>query len=82
MPRCRSPDGDRGPEPVDELGLVLKKPLRNFGNESNYRYGIEAGAPRVFGLLRRHGVRATVTAAALSLEPRAGPRLDDRRRRP
>ena len=28
-------DGDRGPEPVDELGVVLKKPIRNFGNESN-----------------------------------------------
>ena len=26
-------DGDRGPEPVDELGVVLKKPIRNFGNE-------------------------------------------------
>ncbi|MDH3659521.1 MAG: polysaccharide deacetylase family protein [Alphaproteobacteria bacterium] len=61
-------DGDRGPEPVDELGLSLKKPIRNFGNESNYRYGIKAGAPRVFGLLRTHGVKATVTAAALSLE--------------
>jgi len=31
-------DGDRGPEPVDELGVVLKKPIRNFGNESNYQY--------------------------------------------
>ena len=30
-------DGDRGPEPVDELGVVLKKPIRNFGNESNYQ---------------------------------------------
>lgn len=29
-------DGDRGPEPVDELGISLKKPVRNFGNESNY----------------------------------------------
>ena len=61
-------DGDRGPEPVDELGLVLKKPIRNFGNESNYRYGIKAGAPRVFGLLRKHDVKATITAAARSLE--------------
>lgn len=36
--------GDRGPEPVAELGVTLKKPVRNFGNESNYRYGIRAGA--------------------------------------
>lgn len=65
-------DGDRGPEPVDELGLVLKKPIRNFGNESNYRYGINAGAPRVFGLLKAHDIKATVTAAALSLERAPG----------
>ncbi len=61
-------DGDRGPEPVDELGIVLKKPVRNYGNESNYRYGIKAGAPRVMDLLERYGIRATFTAAALSLE--------------
>jgi hypothetical protein len=30
-------EGDRGPEAVEELGVVLKKPVRNFGNESNYR---------------------------------------------
>ena len=61
-------DGDRGPEPVDELGLVLKKPLRNFGNESNYQYGIKAGAPRILKLLRENDIRATFTAAAVSLE--------------
>ena len=61
-------DGDRGPEPVDELGIVLKKPVRNYGNESNYRYGIKAGAPRVMRLLERYGVRATFTAAAVALE--------------
>ncbi|MGI9451660.1 MAG: polysaccharide deacetylase family protein [Geminicoccaceae bacterium] len=61
-------DGDRGPEPVDELGLVLKKPIRNLGNESNYLYGIKAGAPRVFELLRKHDIKATITAAARSLE--------------
>ena len=65
-------DGDRGPEPVDELGLVLKKPIRNLGNESNYRYGIRAGAPRVLKLLRDHDMRATVTAAALALERAPG----------
>ncbi|WP_137126064.1 polysaccharide deacetylase family protein [Roseomonas sp. HF4] len=61
-------DGDKGPEPVDELGVALKAPIRNFGNESNYDYGIRAGAPRILGLLDRHGVRATFTAAAVALE--------------
>ena len=61
-------EGDRSPEAVDELGVVLKKPVRNFGNESNYRYGIKAGAPRLMALLTRYGVTATFTAAALSLE--------------
>jgi peptidoglycan/xylan/chitin deacetylase (PgdA/CDA1 family) len=61
-------DGDPGPDAVDELGVVLRKPVRNFGNESNYRYGIKAGAPRVLALLQRSGVPATFTAAALSLE--------------
>jgi peptidoglycan/xylan/chitin deacetylase (PgdA/CDA1 family) len=61
-------EGDRGPEPVDELGVALKKPIRNYGNESNYRYGLKAGAPRVMRLLDEHGVKATFTAAALSLE--------------
>ena len=51
-------DGDRSPEAVDELGVVLKKPVRNFGNESNYQYGIKAGAPRVMALLTRYGVTA------------------------
>ena len=61
-------DGDRGPEPVDELGITLKKPVRNFGNETNYAYGINEGAPRVLGLLARHRVAATFTAAAVALE--------------
>ena len=61
-------DGDRGADPVDELGVVLKKPLRNFGNESNYQYGIKAGFPRVACLLDNYGVRPTWTAAALALE--------------
>lgn len=38
--------GDRGMEPVDELGVHVKSPIRNYGNESNYRYGLKAGAPR------------------------------------
>ncbi|XWN30423.1 MAG: polysaccharide deacetylase family protein [Devosia sp.] len=61
-------DGDKGPEPVDELGVALKAPIRNFGNESNYRYGIKEGAPRVLKLLDKHNIRTTVTAAALALE--------------
>ena len=59
-------EGDRGPEPVDELGIALKKPIRNYGNESNYQYGIKAGAPRVLRLLQTYGIKATFTAAAAS----------------
>jgi allantoinase len=61
-------EGDRGPEPVDELGIAPRKAMRNFGNESNYQYGIKRGAPRVMDLLERRGLTATFTAAALSLE--------------
>lgn len=61
-------DGDRGPEPVDELGVMLKKPVRNYGNESNYAYGIHEGAPRVLKLLEKYGMSATFTAAAVALE--------------
>ena len=61
-------DGDKGPEPVDELSAVPKRPMRMHGNESNYQYGIKAGAPRILKLLDEHKVRATWTAAALALE--------------
>ncbi len=61
-------DGDPFPEPVDELGVVMKKPVRMHGNESNYRYGLKEGARRITALLDRHGMAATWTAAALSLE--------------
>jgi len=60
--------GDKGPDPVDELGVALKIPVRNYGNESNYQYGLNAGAPRVFGAFAKAGIRTTVTAAAQSLE--------------
>ena len=60
--------GDRGMEPVDELGIHIKSPIRNYGNESNYLYGIKAGAPRVVKLLRDYDIRASWTVAALSLE--------------
>lgn len=61
-------DGDKGPEPVDELSAVPKRPMRMHGNESNYQYGIRAGAPRVLRLLDEYKIRATWTAAALALE--------------
>lgn len=61
-------DGDKGPEPVDELGVHLKVPIRNFANESNYLYGIRAGWPRVAAQLAKYKVKATFTAAAMALE--------------
>ena len=61
-------EGDAFPEPVDELGVVIKKPLRMHGNESNYRYGLNEGAARIVALLERQQMRVTWTAAALSLE--------------
>lgn len=61
-------DGDRGPEPVDEMGLALRSPVRNLGNESNYRYGILEGFPRVAALVDRLQVPATWTCAAVALQ--------------
>ena len=61
-------DGDRGPEVVDELGISLRKAIRNYGNESNYQYGLKAGAPRIMRLLRDREIPATFTAAAIALE--------------
>jgi peptidoglycan/xylan/chitin deacetylase (PgdA/CDA1 family) len=61
-------DGDKGMEPVDELMVHLKKPMRNYGNESNYQYGINEGGPRIIKLLDDYDIRATWTAAAVSLE--------------
>jgi len=61
-------DGDRGPDPVDELGVVVKKSIRNYGNESNYAYGIKAGFPRILKALQDYDIPATWTAAALALE--------------
>ena len=64
----RVDEGDKRPEQVDELGISLKAPIRNYGNESNYAYGIKAGAPRIMALLERYGITATFTAAAVALE--------------
>ncbi|MEO8544999.1 MAG: polysaccharide deacetylase family protein [Burkholderiaceae bacterium] len=61
-------DGDKYPEPIDEMGIALKRAIRNYGNESNYRYGITRGAPRIMRLLEKHSIRATFTACALALE--------------
>ncbi|MEO1136444.1 MAG: polysaccharide deacetylase family protein [Pseudomonadota bacterium] len=61
-------DGDKGPEPVDELSAVPKRPMRMHGNESNYQYGVKAGFPRVLKLLNEYNIRATWTAASLALE--------------
>ena len=61
-------DGDKGPEPVDELQAVPHKPIRAHGNETNYQYGLIEGAPRVLKLLDANGIRATWTAAGQALE--------------
>ncbi len=61
-------DGDSRADPVDELGIALRGSGRNLPNESNYRYGVNAGAPRLLDLLDRYGVPCTVAAAALALE--------------
>ena len=61
-------EGDKAPEPVDELGVVMRQPVRNYANESNYLYGIKAGAPRILALLQRYSIAATFTAAAQALE--------------
>lgn len=61
-------EGDKITEPVDELGVALKKPVRNYGNESNYRYGLGPGFRRIASLLDEYGISATFTAAALALE--------------
>lgn len=61
-------EGDRGPEPVDELKAVPRKPIRVHANESNYRYGIKRGAPRILQLLDKLGLAATWTVCAQALE--------------
>ena len=73
-------DGDKGMEPVDELGVFVRGPLRNFGNESNYQFGIKAGFPRVAKLLDKYDIKATWTACALALEraPQIGDYIRDR----
>lgn len=64
----RIDEGDKRPEPVDELGAVPGKPIRIHGNESNYQYGINRGAPRVLKLLDEARVPATWTVCGQALE--------------
>ena len=61
-------DGDKGPDPVDELQAIPHKPIRAYANESNYQYGLIEGAPRLLAILDSYKARATWTAAALALE--------------
>jgi peptidoglycan/xylan/chitin deacetylase (PgdA/CDA1 family) len=60
--------GDATMEPVDELGMFAREPLRNLPNESNYQYGLTQGAPRIAKLLHERGMAATWTCAAEALE--------------
>jgi peptidoglycan/xylan/chitin deacetylase (PgdA/CDA1 family) len=60
-------DGDKGPEPVDELQAVPRKPIRAHAAASNYQYGLNEGAPRILRLLDGAGITATWTAAGLAL---------------
>jgi len=65
--------GDSGMEAVDELGMFLKDPIRNYANESNYEFGLNVGAPRILAMLARHGMRSTWTVCGQALE--AAPEL-------
>ena len=69
-------DGDPRADPVDELGVALRGSGRNLPNESNYQYGVRAGAPRLLDLLDHYGAPCTVAAAALALE--RAPQLAER----
>jgi peptidoglycan/xylan/chitin deacetylase (PgdA/CDA1 family) len=61
-------DGDKGPEPVDELSASPSRRMRVHGNESNYQYGIKAGWPRIRAMFDARKLEPTITAAALALE--------------
>ena len=64
----RVDEGDNRPEPVDELGAVPSKPIRVYGNESNYQYGINRGAPRILSLLDQAEMNATWTVCGQALQ--------------
>jgi len=60
--------GDKGMEAVDELGMFLKDPIRNYANESNYAFGLNVGGPRVLSMLAAHGMTSTWTVCGQALE--------------
>jgi peptidoglycan/xylan/chitin deacetylase (PgdA/CDA1 family) len=60
--------GDSGMEAVDELGMFVKGPVRNYANESNYLFGIKVGAPRILRLLAEHHFAATWTVCGMAME--------------
>jgi allantoinase len=53
---------------VDELGMFVKDPIRNYPNESNYHFGIKIGGSRVLRLLAQYGVTSTWTVCGQALE--------------
>lgn len=62
-------DGDKGPDPVDELQAVpARKPIRAHAAASNYLYGIKEGARRILDVLDAAKAPATWTAAGIALE--------------
>ena len=74
-----SPPATSIPNRLNELGVALRIPIRNLANESNYQYGIRAGAARVMRVLAAHDVTCTVTAAAAALAqaPELAHRISD-----
>lgn len=62
------PDGARLALSVIVDVEEVAEPGSHAGDESDHAYGINEGAPRVLGLLARHEVPATFTAAAVALE--------------
>jgi peptidoglycan/xylan/chitin deacetylase (PgdA/CDA1 family) len=64
--------GDSGMEAVDELGMFVKGPVRNYSNESNYRFGIDVGGPRILRLLAQYDCKASWTVCGQALEQAPG----------
>ena len=80
--RSTSPqDGDRHPEPVDELGIALSGPSGISATSRAIAYGIRAGAPRVLALLDRYRITGDVHGGGRRARARARARARHRRRR-
>jgi peptidoglycan/xylan/chitin deacetylase (PgdA/CDA1 family) len=60
--------GDSGMEAVDEFGMFIKGPVRNYANEGNYEFGLRVGAPRILRLLAQHQFATTWTVCGMSME--------------